>query len=720
MDTIINFLGSVLGYVMAFCYDLVPNYGVAIIFFTFLTKIILLPVSILVHLNSIKMVKMQPHLNLVKANHFGDQDAISEEQLKLYRQYNYHPMLGLIPLFIQIVLLMGVINVIYNPLQHILRLPAQTLTEAVNRFSELSGTGVEVSSIQILLADAIGKGEYIEQLSSILGEGEIARVQGFDMEFLGVNLADIPSRMDVNGGVYRSFVGTREDLSWGTFARVMCIPFLAAFCAWLLCVVQNRINVLQSEQGKFNKFSTMFLSVGLSFYLGFFVPAGVGLYWMAGNVFAILQLVFLNFIINPRKFIDYELLESSRVALGKAAARRPREQRSLFARDPYRARERQDYKRFYSLRNKQLVFYSEKNGFYKYYQNIIEYIMEHSDLTIDYVTNDPKDAVFELAGERFRVYYIGDKRIISFMMKMDANVVVMTTPDLEKYHIKRSLVRKDIEYIYVPHSINSSNLTLRTGAVNHFDTYFSPGPRAEREIRAIERLYGARPKTIVHWGSGLLDNMIRDYGDMPKNGSDTKTILVAPSWQEDNILDLCIEELLDELVKTDYRIIVRPHPQYLRFGMDRLLALEGLYGKYENVTFQKDFSSTDTVYMSDLVITDWSSIGFEYSFATLKPTLSINTPMKVMNPEWQKIDVEPFDIAIRNAVGKSIDVEELPRVTGVIEELLGAPHVYEDRIRAVREEELFHIGDTGEIGGRYILDAVKRVEDNKEDYMRYM
>lgn len=699
MDTIVNFLGSVLGYVMAFCYGLIPNYGVAIIFFTFLTKIILLPISILVHFNSIKMVKIQPHLNLVKANHFGDQDAISEEQLKLYQQYDYHPMLGLIPLFIQIVLLMGVINVIYNPLQHILRLPEQNLTEAVNRFSELSGISTEVSSIQILLADAVGKGEYIEELSSLFGAEAIASIQGFDMGFLGFNLAEIPSR---------------------TGGRLLLVPLLAAFCAWLLCVVQNRINVLQSEQGKFNKISTMLLSVGLSLYLGFFVPAGVGLYWMAGNVFAILQLVFLNFIINPHKFIDYELLESSRTALNKAAARRPKERKNWFVRDPYRGRERQDYKTFYQLRNKQLVFYSEKNGFYKYYQNIIEYIMEHSDLTIDYITNDPKDAVFELAGERFRVYYIGDKRIISFMMKMDANVVVMTTPDLEKYHIKRSLVRKDIEYIYVPHSINSSNLTLRTGAVNYFDTYFSPGPRAEKEVRAIEQLYGAKPKTIVHWGSGLLDNMIRDYNNMPKTVSETKTILVAPSWQEDNILDLCIEELLDELVKTDYHIIVRPHPQYLRYAMDRILALEEMYSKYENVTFQKDFSSTDTVYKADLVITDWSSIGFEYSFATLKPTLSINTPMKVMNPEWQKVDIEPFDIAIRNTVGKSIDVGELSHVNEVIEELLGARHAYEDKIKAVREAELFHIGDTGEIGAKYILDAVKRVEDNKEDYMRYM
>ena len=63
-------LAKILGIVMAFCYNLCGNYGVAIILFTFFSKIILLPISIWVQKNSIKMVKMQPELNRIKINYF--------------------------------------------------------------------------------------------------------------------------------------------------------------------------------------------------------------------------------------------------------------------------------------------------------------------------------------------------------------------------------------------------------------------------------------------------------------------------------------------------------------------------------------------------------------------------------------------------------------------------------------------------------------------------
>lgn len=451
MDTIVSFLGIILGYVMALCYEMLPNYGLAIILFTFLTKVILLPVSIPVHKNSIKMVKMQPELNFSKAENFGDRDSISEEQIKLYKKYNYHPLFGLVPLFIQIILLMGVVDVVRNPLKHI-------------------------------------------------------HAADFHMDFLGLKLSEVPAEVK---GIY------------------ILVPLLAAFCAWLLCVVQNKINVLQSEQGSFNKISTMLLSVGLSLYLGFFVPAGVGLYWIFSNLFAILQLVFLNTIINPKKYVDYEQLELSKAALEKVS-RRAKANKKLFEKNPYKDREKADYKAFFKLFNKQLVFYSEKNGFYKYFQNIIEYLLENSDVIIDYVTNDPKDAVFDMANDRFRVYYIGNKKMISFMMKMDADVVVMTTPDLEKYHIKRSLIRKDVEYIYLPHGVNSPNTSLRTGALDYYDTIFAQGPRAEKEIRAIEKLHNVKEKTIIPWGSSVLDNMIEAHKGDVNHMNERKTVLIAP------------------------------------------------------------------------------------------------------------------------------------------------------------------------------------------------
>ena len=72
--------------VMNVCYQLCKNYGAAILLFTLISKIVLLPVSVWVQKNSIKMVKMQPEINLIMVKHFGDKDMIAEEQAAVYKR----------------------------------------------------------------------------------------------------------------------------------------------------------------------------------------------------------------------------------------------------------------------------------------------------------------------------------------------------------------------------------------------------------------------------------------------------------------------------------------------------------------------------------------------------------------------------------------------------------------------------------------------------------
>ena len=98
-------------WVMNACYALCRNYGWAIVLFTLMSKIVLIPVSVWVQKNSIKMVKMQPEINFMKAKFFGDQDAIAEEQAKIFKREKYSPMASVIPLVIQIaVLKSGMVN----------------------------------------------------------------------------------------------------------------------------------------------------------------------------------------------------------------------------------------------------------------------------------------------------------------------------------------------------------------------------------------------------------------------------------------------------------------------------------------------------------------------------------------------------------------------------------------------------------------------------------
>lgn len=621
MGTIIDAVVNGLLWLINLCYSFCHNYWVAIFIFTFLTKVILLPLSVWVQKNSIKTVRMSPEMNHIKATYFGNQDAISEEQYKLFKREKYSPFADLIPLFVQLALLMGVV-------------------EAVKR---------------------------------------------------GTSLTDIPVK---TGGI------------------TLVIPLLAALSAFFMCYMQNKANVLQSEQGYANKYGTMAFSVALSLYLGFFVSIGVGFYWSCSNLLSVVQLILLNIWINPKHYIDYEALEESKEELKKARefmAVKQKEDRS----NPYRAKGKADYKRFLKTPDKKIVFYSEKNGFYKYYKNIIEEIIRRTNIVIHYITSDPEDEVFQMESEQFKLYYINENRMIVLMMKMETEIMVMTTPDLENFQLKRSYVRKDIEYIYVPHDVNSANLTFHKNALDHFDTIFTSGPKNKAEIAEREQKFALPGKNLIEWGSSVIDNMTESYVQMrneeSKGDKDQRTVLIAPSWQEDNILDSCIEEMLDKLVQTRHRIIVRPHPQYVRHYEARIDALAAKYQTYD-VVFQKDFSSNKTVYMADLLVTDWSSIAFEYAFSTLKPVLFINTPMKIINPDYQELKTVPIDIELRDKVGISVEVERIGNeIVSAVDKLLADEQFSQDSMQRLKEQYLYHVGESGKVGAKYIIERlVKR------------
>lgn len=632
MEAILNGIASALGAVMDVCYSVCKNYGLAIILFTLISKIILLPISIWVHYNGIKMVRMMPKINWLHVNHYGDRDAIAEGQAKLYKEEKYSPLAGLVPIVIQLILLLGLVEVIKNL---------------------------------------------------------IAKGNPDDLMFLGINLGWVPIEQ---GGIS------------------LIVPILAALSALVMTVTQNRDQALQAEQSKLNKYSMLIISVGLSLYLGLFVSAGVGLYWIASNLFSVLQMYLLNRAIPPEKHVDYEELEKSRAALAELDALGGGKKK-LFARDENSKREKEDYKRFFSVRNKHVVFYSEKSGFWKYFKDIAEELLKNSNLRIHYVTNDPEDQIFELAKTEPRIvpYYIGPQKIIPLMMKMDAEIVVMTTPDLDTYHIKRSYVRKDIEYIYTPHDPMSVHMSFREGAMDHFDTVLCVGPQQIQEIRKTEEVYGLPAKTLVECGYCLLDDMMADWAKREKKPADgTKRILIAPSWNEDNILDSCVDELIRNLLKDGRKITVRPHPEYVKRYGPKLNALTDRWKDSvgEGLVFETDFSSNESLYEADILITDWSGIAYEYSYTTGKPTLFINTKMKMPNPNWEKIGITPLEISLRDQIGRSLNKDELGKAEEVIAEMESHPEEWKERITKVREQNIFNPGTCGEHAAEYILKSL--------------
>ena len=686
------FFINILGSIMKFCYDLFENYGVAIILFTLFSKIILLPMSIWVQKNSIKMVKMQPEINKIKIDYFGDKDKIAEEQDKLYKKHKYNAFASLIPLIIQIVLLLGLVQVINHPLTHILKTSSDVSNELVNvALENHPEVDKESSSIELVIVNDIKNDKFIENYSEKLDENtQIDDIKNLNLNFLGFNLIWVATQ---DGGL------------------AILVPIIAGFSALLLCIGQNIMNVLQAEQSKANKYGMLIFSVGLSLYLGAFVPAGIGLYWTASNLMAILQQWLLNIFINPKKHVDYEELEKTRKELKELSSekndKRTKEQKK---------KEKEDYKKFFKIVNKHLVFYSESNGFYKYYKGIIEYLLNNSNLTIHYITSDYNDNIFNLEKEnsKIKAYYIGEKKLITLMMKMDADVVVMTMPDLNNYHIKRSYIRKDIEYIYIPHGMDSLNLTMRTCSMNHFDTVFATGKHQLDEGEKTNEVYNLKNRKIFKWGYTLLDNMIEEYSNSKEKDGKEKSILIAPSWQKDNIVDLCLDEILDNLKDSNYKIIVRPHPQQVRHMKEKFEQLKERFKDNKNIEIQTDFTSNNTVFNASLLITDWSGIAYEYAFTTKKPVLFVDTPMKIMNPDYENLGIEPFNIWARNEIGEVVELDKINEISNTVSKMFENSKKYENNITKMLDEYVYNIGKSSEVGANYIIQTIiNKIEQKK-------
>ena len=684
---------------MKWCWELVGNYGFAIILFTLATKIVMMPLSVWLQFNQIAMVKIQPSINFIKAEYYGDGDRIATEQSALFKKAKYNPFASMIPLIIQVVLLFGVVEIIYAPMTYIFHLDSTTLDALAN----WAGVGAADSQFELRLLEKLCAADvFPTALNGVITEAQFTSMQALGAPFASFGLTEIPFE------------------TWGINTLV---PVIAGVSAWLMCLGQNAMNPLQAEQGKANKYGMTIFSVGLSLYLGMGVPVGIALYWVASNLFAILVQFVLNLIINPKKHIDYEALEKSRKALADIESLDKKKGKKTPEDKANEKREKADYKRFFKVVNKHVVVYSERGGFYKYFEALINQLLANSTVTIHYVTNDPYDPIFELAKEqpRIRPYYIGIKKMITLMGMLEADIVIMTTPDLNKFYIKRSKVSRDVEYIYIPHDPMSVHMGFREGALDAFDTIFCSGPHVAAEVRATERVYELPEKKLVEFGYPLVEKLIeagraeeeRAKSEPPR---ERKEILIAPSWQPDNLLDSCIDQLLEQLLRPEYHVTVRPHPEYIkRFG-ERMNAIVERYADKvgEGLTFELDFTANKSVYSSDLLITDWSGISLEFSFATGKPVLFVNTKIKSLNPNWQKIELTPVEISLRSQIGVALDKDELSRTAEVADDLITNRAQYTEKIREVLDGFLYNIGDNGKTGAMYVLRRIKAIQTAKK------
>ena len=248
-----------------------------------------------------------------------------------------------------------------------------------------------------------------------------------------------------------------------------------------------------------------------------------------------------------------------------------------------------------------------------------------------YFTCSNDDPVFEKEYKYITGKYIGEgNKAFSNLNLLNASVLLSSTPSLDVFQWKRS---KNVNYyIHIPHCANDITL-YRMFGTDHFDAILLSGEYQVDEIRELERKRGIAPRETPIIGIPYMDVMTKRLDAAKPVDQHERTVLLAPSWGESGILSRFGEKIINELVKTGYKIIIRPHPQSFTSEKDMLNRLMSKYKDRTDVLWNKDNDNFNVLRQADVVISDFSGIIFEFALVFDKPLIFTDP----------NIDLSPYD-----------------------------------------------------------------------------
>ena len=340
-----------------------------------------------------------------------------------------------------------------------------------------------------------------------------------------------------------------------------------------------------------------------------------------------------------------------------------------------------------------IVIYSESGQDWHQFSGLIKQLNGPLGRKVCYISSDAMDPGLDRQHENYRAIHIPDGlfRTIFFQVNQ-SDVFVLTMMDLQNLQLKRSTY--PVYYIYLFHSMGSTHMVDNENSFDHYESLFCAGPHQVKEIRRREELRGLPAKHLFDYGHPRLEEVItegKDYQPLESTG-EPATVLIAPTWGESSIFNTCGKELINVLLDSGYRVIMRPHYQSKRQTPGVIAELRDAFldrGRFEYID---RMGETDSVTRSDVLVSDWSAMALEYSMGLEKPVLFIDVPRRIRNPNWRELEIEPVENTIRDQVGEIISPESLQDAPAAIERLIGNPERFRGKMRELRNSMVFRLG----------------------------
>ncbi len=275
-----DFIRVPFGYLLSWLYQLTSNYGIALIIFAVILKLILLPATAKSKKSTMKMSRLQPRLQALQKKYANDQQKLNEATQALYREEGVGMGAGCLWSLVPLFLLIPLYNVIREPITYLLHENADVAQKIVAAIKELNPAAFGKNDYYDQLTAAQLIPQYAEQLKNIATNA--ATLEGIQFGFLGVDLGKIPS--------FNVFAW--EVYNWATIGAFL-LPFLSAGGQVLSMLISQRMNnsLVTDEKGLQDKETAknsqanqsnkvmMFMFPLMSLWIGFGIPCALSLYW---------------------------------------------------------------------------------------------------------------------------------------------------------------------------------------------------------------------------------------------------------------------------------------------------------------------------------------------------------------------------------------------------------------------------------------------------------
>jgi hypothetical protein len=357
-------------------------------------------------------------------------------------------------------------------------------------------------------------------------------------------------------------------------------------------------------------------------------------------------------------------------------------------------------------KNIEIALFSEGKQYWNSYEPIISNLLAQKT-PFRYYTLDIEDPGLEIEDDLMDSRFLGHGSIAKYrILAIDVKYLITTTPNIGSVgYIRRPAKVETLAHFF--HSISDISM-YRKGSLDHYDEVFLAGEFQKESIRLIENTRGLKHKKLTVLGLPYLDTLA---GQKPTGLKENKlrTILIGSSWGDKGLLRYCGTDFIRSIAAENYHIIIRPHPQsYLserKFIQKCMNELKGL----KNIEWDATINPTESMSKADVLISDTSSLRFDFSFIYEKPVISVNIPSSAM-PGFERDDlVSIWSDTVGKRIGTVIEKTQLKDIVEIIK--ITYSHNSSRMLQEFREETISNYKNAGAVFAKYLANLAEDKTD---------